>query len=165
MSALNFKQRLKNIKAVVFDIDGVLTDGKITIHSNNTISRSFFARDGQAIMDATAAGISVAIISAARDESLRTRYLSLGMKEVYLGCTDKEVTLKEFAAVYGFHYDEIMYMGDDLPDYNAMKLAGIAVCPYNAAIEIREICTYVSPFNGGEGCVRDVLRQLIDVRR
>jgi 3-deoxy-D-manno-octulosonate 8-phosphate phosphatase (KDO 8-P phosphatase) len=164
MSALNFKQRLRNIKAVVFDVDGVLTDGKITIHSDNTISRSFFARDGQAIMDATAAGITVAIISAARDESLKTRYLNLGMKEVYLGCTDKEVTLKEFAAVYDLQYDEIMYMGDDLPDYNAMKLAGIAACPYNAAAEIRDICIYISPFNGGEGCVRDVLRQTIDIR-
>lgn len=160
MSA-NFKQRLNLIKAFCFDIDGVLTDGTITIHSDDTISRTVFARDAYAIQHAVRQGYLVVIISSARDESLRGRYQGLGMQEVYLGSTDKEVTLKEFAAVYDLGYDHILYMGDDVPDYNAMKLAGAATCPYNAAPEIREICHYVSPHDGGKGCVRDIISQVM----
>lgn len=158
---MNFKQRLKKVKAFAFDIDGVLTDGSITIHSDDTVSRTVFARDAHAIQHAVRNGYTVVIISAARDEMLRTRYLRLGMQEVYLGCTDKEITLKEFAAVYELEYDNILYMGDDVPDYNAMKLAGVATCPYNSSPEIREICQYVSPHNGGKGCVRDVIEQVM----
>lgn len=161
MSGSNYKEKLNAIKAFVFDIDGVLTNGTITINSDDTISRTVFARDAHAIQHAVKAGYTVAIISAARDESLRTRFLRLGMQEVYLGSTDKEITLKEFTAVYGLEYDEVIYMGDDIPDYNAMKLAGIAACPNDAAHEIREISIYVSPFKGGNGCVRDVIEQVM----
>jgi 3-deoxy-D-manno-octulosonate 8-phosphate phosphatase (KDO 8-P phosphatase) len=159
--SVNFKTKLNNIKAFAFDIDGVLTDGKITFLSDTQVGRTVCARDAYAIQHAIQKGYTVVIISAARDEMLRTRYLRLGMQEVYLGCTDKEVTLKEFAAVYDLHYDNILYMGDDVPDYNAMKLAGVAACPYNAAHEIREICQYVSSEKGGEGCVRDVISQVM----
>lgn len=161
MPSTNFKEKLNAIKAFVFDIDGVLTDGTITINSDDTVSRTVFARDAHAIQHAVKAGYSVAIISAARDEMLRTRYLRLGMQEVYLGSTDKEITLKEFTAVYSLEYDQVLYMGDDVPDYNAMKLAGIAACPNDAAHEIRGISIYVSPFNGGAGCVRDVIEQVM----
>lgn len=157
----NFKTRLNKIKAFAFDVDGVLTDGKITFLSDQAVARTVYARDAHAIQLAVQKEYIVVIISAARDEMLRTRYLRLGMQEVYLGCTDKEVTLKEFAAVYGLEYDNILYMGDDVPDYNAMKLAGVAACPYNAAPEIREICQYISPEKGGEGCVRDVIAQVM----
>jgi 3-deoxy-D-manno-octulosonate 8-phosphate phosphatase (KDO 8-P phosphatase) len=157
----NFKTRLNHIKAFAFDVDGVLTDGKITFLSDAAVSRTVYARDAHAIQHAVQKGYVVVIISAARDEMLRTRYQRLGMQEVYLGCTDKEVTLKEFAAVYDLHYDNILFMGDDVPDYNAMKLAGVAACPYNAAHEIREICHYISPEKGGEGCVRDVISQVM----
>ena len=160
MSA-SFKSRLTKIKAFAFDVDGVLTDGKITFLSDTAVARTVYARDAHAIQHAVQKGYTVVIISAARDEMLRTRYQRLGMQEVYLGCTDKEVTLKEFAAVYDLHYDEILFMGDDVPDYNAMKLAGVAACPYNAAHEIREISQYVSQYNGGEGAVRDVIEQVM----
>lgn len=158
---MNFKERLNKIKAFAFDIDGVLTDGTITIHSDDTVSRTVFARDAHAIQHAVKQGYMVIIISAARDEMLRARYQRLGMQEVYLGCTDKEITLKEFTATYSLEYDHVLYMGDDLPDYNAMKLSGVATCPHNAAHEIREICPYVSPYDGGKGCVRDVISQVM----
>jgi 3-deoxy-D-manno-octulosonate 8-phosphate phosphatase (KDO 8-P phosphatase) len=157
----NFKSRLNRIKAFAFDVDGVLTDGKITFLSDAAVARTVYARDGHAIQHAVKNGYLVVIISAAKDELLKSRYLRLGMQEVYLGCTDKEITLKEFAAVYQLEYDDILYMGDDVPDYNAMKLAGVAACPHNAAHEIREICSYVSPYKGGEGCVRDVISQVM----
>lgn len=157
----NFKTKLNKIKAFAFDVDGVLTDGKITFLSDSAVARTVFARDAHAIQHAVQNGYIVVIISAAKDEVLRSRYLRLGMQEVYLASTDKEITLKEFAAVYQLEYDNILYMGDDVPDYNAMKLAGIATCPHNAAPEIREICSYISSYNGGEGCVRDVISQVM----
>lgn len=157
----NFKTKLNKIKAFAFDVDGVLTDGKITFLSDAAVARTVFARDGHAIQHAVKNGYTVVIISAAKDELLRTRYLRLGMQEVYLASTDKEITLKEFAAVYQLEYDDILFMGDDMPDYNAMKLAGIAACPHDAAPEIREISAYVSTYNGGEGCVRDVISQVM----
>jgi 3-deoxy-D-manno-octulosonate 8-phosphate phosphatase (KDO 8-P phosphatase) len=164
MSA-NFKQRLNKIKAFVFDIDGVPTDGKITFNSDNTTSRSFDSKDGFALQRAIRAGFIVAIISSATDETLKKRFLALGLQEVYLGAYDKEETFKEFAAVYNLQEEEILFMGDDLPDLLAMRRAGVACCPHNAASEIRELCVYVSPHKGGEGCVRDVIEQVLRLNR
>ncbi|MDQ3112471.1 MAG: 3-deoxy-D-manno-octulosonate 8-phosphate phosphatase [Bacteroidota bacterium] len=159
--SVNFKQRLNKVKAFVFDIDGVLTDGTIQFNSDNTTSRSFNARDGFALQRAVNEGWTVAIISAAKDENLRQRFKNLGLQEVYLGALDKEETFKEFTTVYGFAEEEVLYMGDDLPDLLAMRRAGIPCCPNDAASEIRDMCVYVSPFKGGNGCVRDVIEQVL----
>ncbi len=161
MGSSNFKEKLNVIKAFVFDIDGVLTDGVITVHSNDTVTRNFSAKDGYAIQHAIKVGYMVAIISAARDEMLRTRFLRIGMQEVYLGTIDKEATLKEFADAHGLQYDQILFMGDDIPDLGAMQLAGVAACPNDAASEIRANSIYVSPLEGGKGCVRDVIEQVM----
>jgi len=157
----NFKERLKKIKALVFDIDGVLTDGKITINSDNTVSRSIHARDGYALSHAVKAGYHVAIISYAREQNLKDRFKGLGLHEVYLGITDKELQLKEFEAVYFLESDEVLFMGDDIPDLLAMRRCGVPACPNNAAVEIRAISVYISPKNGGDGCVRDVIEQVM----
>ncbi|MCX6312360.1 MAG: HAD-IIIA family hydrolase [Bacteroidetes bacterium] len=161
----NFKQRLNKVKAFVFDIDGVLTDGSIQFHSDNTTSRRVNARDGFALQRAVHEGFTVAIISAAKDENLKNRFKNLGLQEVYLGAYDKEETFKEFTTVYDLKEEEVLYMGDDLPDLFAMKRAGVATCPYDAASEIREICIYVSPLKGGEGCVRDVIEQVLRLNK
>ncbi len=159
--SLNFKQRLNKIKAFVFDIDGVLTNGKINFHSDNSTSRSFHAKDGFALQRAIQEGFIVTIISAAKDENLNTRFKALGLQEVYLGSLNKEETFIEFTTVYNLQNDEVLYMGDDLPDLLAMRRAGIPCCPNDAASEIREMSVYVSPFKGGEGCVRDVIEQVL----
>ena len=156
---MNFKERLHKIKAFVFDIDGVLTDGKITFHSDNSVSRTLNAKDGYALSRASKVGYKIAIISYAREKVLADRFKELGLNEVYLGVTDKEEKLKEFESIYFLQHDEILFMGDDIPDLPAMKRCGIPACPHDAAHEIREISVYVSPFNGGEGCVRDVIEQ------
>jgi 3-deoxy-D-manno-octulosonate 8-phosphate phosphatase (KDO 8-P phosphatase) len=163
--SVNFKQRLNKVKAFVFDIDGVLTDGKIHFHSDNTVSRSADARDGFALQRAVHEGFIVAIISAARDENLKQRYKALGLQEVYLGAFDKEETFKEFTAVYHLQEEEVLFMGDDLPDMLAMRRAGVPCCPLDAAHEIREMCVYVSPHKGGNGCVRDVIEQVLRLHR
>ena len=159
--SLNFKQRLNKIKAFVFDIDGVLTNGKINFQSDNSPSRSFHAKDGFALQRAIQEGFIVTIISAAKDENLNTRFKALGLQEVYLGSLNKEETFIEFTTVYNLQNDEVLYMGDDLPDLLAMRRAGIPCCPNDAASEIREMSVYVSPFKGGEGCVRDVIEQVL----
>lgn len=162
---LNFKQRLNKVKAFVFDIDGVLTDGKIQFNSDNTTSRTVNARDGFALQRAIHEGFIVAIISSARDENLKQRFKAIGLQEVYLGVFDKEETFKEFTTVYSLQEEEVLFMGDDLPDLLAMRRAGIPCCPNDAAHEIREMCVYVSPFKGGEGCARDVIEQVLRLNK
>jgi 3-deoxy-D-manno-octulosonate 8-phosphate phosphatase (KDO 8-P phosphatase) len=157
----NFKQRLNKVKAFVFDIDGVLTDGTLHVHSDNTTSRRLNIRDMYAISKASKAGFTVAIISYARDQVLRERFLGSGVQEVYLGVTDKEEKFKEFATVYQLEEDSVLYMGDDVPDLLAMRRAGVPCCPHDAAPEIRDMCVYISPKKGGEGCVRDVIEQVL----
>jgi 3-deoxy-D-manno-octulosonate 8-phosphate phosphatase (KDO 8-P phosphatase) len=157
----NFKQRLSRIRAFAFDIDGVLTDGTVAIGSDNTVTRSFNTKDAHAITTAAKAGYTMAIISSAREETLRERLNGLGFEYIYLGCIDKELTLKEFAAETNLHYDDILFMGDDVPDLLAMRLAGVAACPHDAVHEIRAASIYISPFNGGRGCARDVIEQVM----
>jgi 3-deoxy-D-manno-octulosonate 8-phosphate phosphatase (KDO 8-P phosphatase) len=157
----NFKQRLNRIRAFAFDIDGVLTDGTVAIGSDNTVTRNFNAKDAHAITAASKAGYIMAIISSAREQTLRERLSGLGFHNVFLGCTDKEITLKEFVAEHSLHYDDVLYMGDDIPDLLAMRLAGVAACPHDAVHEIRSESIYISPKNGGNGCVRDVIEQVM----
>ncbi len=163
--SLNFKQRLNSIKAFVFDIDGVLTDGKIYFNSDNTTTRTVNAKDGFALQRAIHEGFTVVIISAAQDENLKKRFLNLGLQEVYLGAHDKEETYKEFTTVYGFKDEEVLYMGDDLPDLLAMRRSGIPCCPSDADSSIRDMSVYISPYKGGEGCVRDVIEQVLRLNK
>jgi 3-deoxy-D-manno-octulosonate 8-phosphate phosphatase (KDO 8-P phosphatase) len=163
--SLNFKQRLNKVKAFVFDIDGVLTDGTILFNSDNTTSRRVNAKDGFALQRALHEGFLVAIISAAKDENLKQRFINLGLTEVYLGAYDKEETFKEFTTVYNLQEEEVLFMGDDLPDLLAMRRCGVPCCPVDAASEIREMCVYVSPNKGGEGCVRDVIEQVLRLNK
>lgn len=163
--SVNFKQRLNKVKAFVFDIDGVLTDGTIQFNSDNTTSRTVNAKDGFALQRAVHEGFIVVIISAAKDENLRQRFKNIGLQEVYLGALDKEETFKEFTTVYNLAEEEVLYMGDDLPDLLAMRRAGVPCCPNDAAPEIRDMCVYVSPLKGGQGCVRDVIEQVLRLNK
>lgn len=157
----NFKERLNKVKAFVFDIDGVLTNGIVNIHSDNTTSRTIQTKDYYALEHAAKNGYTVAIISASRAESMKEILKRLGVQEIYLGSIDKEEIFKEFITVYSLEAEETLYMGDDIPDLLAMRRAGVPTCPYDAAREIREISVYVSPLKGGEGCARDVIEQVM----
>ncbi len=163
--SLNFKQRLNKVKAFVFDIDGVLTDGTIHFHSDNTTSRRVNAKDGFALQRAVHEGFIIAIISAATDENLRQRFKNLGIQAIYLGAYDKVETLKVFTTAQNLKEEEVLFMGDDLPDLFAMKKVGVPCCPFDAASEIRELCVYVSPLKGGEGCARDVIEQVLRLNK
>lgn len=156
----NFKEALHPIRCFVFDVDGVLTDNRVVVMPNE-LHRIMNIRDGFALKEAVDKGYQVVIISGGKSESVRNRLANLGIKDIYLGVEDKTIQLDEVKKRYGLKNDEILYMGDDIPDYYVMQQVGVATCPNDATHEIRALSIYISPFNGGEGCVRDVIEQTL----
>ncbi len=154
----NFKQALNAIRCFVFDVDGVLTNNTVVVMQGE-LHRIMNIRDGFALKEAVDRGYHVVIISGGKSESVRTRLANLGIKDIYLGVQDKTEKLDEIKIQYDLKKEEILYMGDDIPDYYVMQQVGAPTCPNDATHEIRELSLYVSPFNGGEGCARDVIEQ------
>jgi len=157
----NFKELLRNVKAFAFDVDGVFTDGSVLLHPSGELLRTSNTRDGYAVHVAIEKGFPVAIISGGKSESVRDRFKGLGITDIYLGVSDKIEALEDFRSKYGVELSEILYMGDDLPDFEVMSKVGIPTCPSDAVPEIRGISVYVSNYNGGKGCVRDVIEQVL----
>ena len=156
----NFKEDLLKVKAFAFDVDGVFS-GNIILSANGDQLRSMNMKDGYAVQLAIKKGYPVAIISGGKSDSIRLRFEGLGVKNIYIGSYDKTVDFEDYIVKNNLSYEEILYMGDDLPDYFVMKKAGIATCPSDAAEEIKGISKYISGFKGGEGCVRDVIEQVL----
>jgi 3-deoxy-D-manno-octulosonate 8-phosphate phosphatase (KDO 8-P phosphatase) len=152
---------LTKIKAIIFDIDGVLSCETITLSSEGVPLRTVNIKDGYAIQLAMKLGLRIAIMTGAKVPSVRVRYEGLGVEDVYLGCAVKIETYNQFLAKYGLRDEEIMYMGDDIPDLEIMRRAGCAVCPKDACPEIKEVSVYVSDRLGGHGCGRDVIEQVL----
>ena len=152
---------LKKIRAIVFDVDGVLSCSTIQMDGNGEPVRTINIKDGYAIQLAAKMGIRMAIMTGGHNEEIRKRYGYLGVKDIYLNCAVKIQTWDEFLAKYGLHDDEVIYMGDDIPDYQIMKRAGCPCCPKDACPGIREISAYVSDYEGGKGCARDVIEQVL----
>ncbi len=155
----NFKQLLNKVNTFIFDVDGVLTDGTVLLMPNGEQVRNMNIKDGYALQLAIKKGYRVAIISGGKSEEVRTRMLGLGIQDVYLGVSYKLEKFEEYLLHNELTAEQVLYMGDDLPDYEVMSKAGVAVCPSDAAPEIASICSYISHKKGGEGCVRDVIEQ------
>jgi len=160
----NFKEQLNSVKAFAFDVDGVFTDGTIIIHPSGELLRTSNTRDGFAVHRAVKLGFPIAIITGGKSQSVEQRFSELGVTDIYIGVTDKVDALNDFRFKYGLELSEILYMGDDLPDYNAMQLVGFPTCPADAAPEIVAISVYISTFAGGKGCVRDVIEQVLRLK-
>jgi 3-deoxy-D-manno-octulosonate 8-phosphate phosphatase (KDO 8-P phosphatase) len=160
----NFKEQLHKVKAFAFDIDGVFTDGIIIIHPSGELLRTSNTRDGYAVHKAVKLGFPVAIISGGTSESVRERFRGIGVTDIYLGVSDKVEALDDFRFKYGIELSEILFMGDDLPDYEVMQKVGFPTCPADAAPEIVGISDYISTFPGGKGCVRDVIEQVLKLK-
>lgn len=156
-----FKEELMQVKAFVFDVDGVLSSDVSPLNEVGEPMRTANIKDGYAIRTALLAGYPVAIISGARNENIRKRYHKLGIEYIYLGSTDKLENLKEFIQKSGILSEQILYMGDDLPDYQVMTRIGVPTCPNDAVTEIKSVSKYISDRKGGEGCVRDVIEQVL----
>jgi len=152
---------LTKIKALVFDVDGVLSCETIQMNNEGVLMRSLNTKDGYALRLAVTEGLHVAIVTGAREGSIRRRYEGLGIHDVYLGSSVKTDKMSLFLEKYSLSPDEVLYMGDDIPDYEVMRQVGLPCCPRDAAPEIREISLYVSHRYGGQGCVRDVIEQVL----
>ena len=152
---------LKKIKALVFDVDGVLSSETISLHPNGEPMRTVNIKDGYALQLAVKKGLRVAIITGAKTASVRQRYEGLGIQDVYLGCAVKIKTYDEFLAKYELKDEDVLYMGDDIPDYEIMTRVGCPCAPSDAAPEIKSVATYISHIKGGYGCGRDVVEQVL----
>lgn len=152
---------LQKIKAIVFDVDGVLSAETVQMDTNGQPIRTVNIKDGYAIQLAVKRGLHIAIMTGGHNEEIRSRYQYLGVKDIFLSCSMKIQTWGTFTKKYGLSDDEIIYMGDDIPDYEVMQRAGCPCCPADACHEIKNISTYVSERRGGYGCARDIIEQVL----
>jgi 3-deoxy-D-manno-octulosonate 8-phosphate phosphatase (KDO 8-P phosphatase) len=157
----NFKEDLVKVKAFIFDIDGVLSTQTIPLNLFGVPNRTVNLRDGYAIQLAVRKGYPVGVISGSRSKEYMKRLKSLGVNDIYLNSKSKLAHFNEFLKKYNLSKSDVLYMGDDIPDYEVMREAGLPVCPSDADSEIRQVASYVSDKKGGEGCVRDVIEQVL----
>lgn len=158
---INYKEKLHPIKAFVFDFDGVMTDGSVWTFADGETVRCGNIKDGFAIQYAVKKGYIVAVISGATSKSIDNRMKMLGVTQVYTGCADKMKTFDQFLSTNNLTEEQVLCMGDDIPDYPILQRAGVSACPADAAVEIKESVNYISLFPGGRGCVRDVIEQVL----
>ena len=160
----SYKELLPQIDTFIFDVDGVLTNGIVTVFPDGQLVRQMNIKDGYALKAAVKAGFRVCIISGGKNEGVRTRLANLGITDIYLGAHNKTEQFKELVEKYNLNPENVVYMGDDIPDYPVMKLVGMPCCPNDAAREIQQASKYISDKAGGNGCARDILEQVMRVQ-
>lgn len=160
----NYKEYLSQITTFIFDVDGVFTDGTLLITTNGEMLRKMNVKDGYALKTALQKGYNVCIITGGSNEGVRNRFKALGVTDIYLGAHHKNEPLDEYLNINNINAENVLYMGDDIPDIPPMKKVQLATCPQNAVAEVKAISDYVSHKNGGEGCVRDIIEQVLKVR-
>ena len=160
----NYKEQLKNITTFIFDYDGVMTSGDVLVDANGVQLRSSDVKDGYALHYAVKSGYIVSVISGGTGDNMRVRMKSLGVENVMLGVSYKLDKFEDFLIENDLQAEEVLYMGDDIPDYEVVKAAGIGACPADACYEIKSIADYISPFKGGNGAVRDVIEQVMNIQ-
>jgi 3-deoxy-D-manno-octulosonate 8-phosphate phosphatase (KDO 8-P phosphatase) len=162
--AKSYKELMNTIDTFIFDVDGVLTDGTVHVSPTGEMLREMHIRDGFAMKAALESGYNVCIISGGSNEGVRIRLRNLGVHDIHLGSPDKVATFKEYIELYTIKPENVLYMGDDIPDFHVMQLVGLPTCPQDASSEIKAISTYISHVNGGKGAVRDVIEQVMKVQ-
>lgn len=155
---------MNDITTFIFDIDGVLTDSSVHITESGEMLRIMNIRDGFAMKAAIESGYHVCIISGGKNEGVRIRLRNLGITDIHLGSPDKVETFKEYIELYNIKPEQVLYMGDDIPDYHVMQLVGLPTSPQDASPEIKAISKYISHKNGGKGAVREVIEQVMKVQ-
>ena len=158
---MNILSQFKLIKTFVFDMDGVLTDGSMLILSDTEYLRKMDIKDGYAMHVAANKGYRMVVISGSTSTPSIKRLQHLGVKDVFMGVANKKELLQKYIAEHNLNPLEILYMGDDIPDYGCMGVVGLSCCPADAANDLKHIVKYISPFNGGRGCVRDVIEKVL----
>jgi 3-deoxy-D-manno-octulosonate 8-phosphate phosphatase (KDO 8-P phosphatase) len=160
----NYKALLSKVNTFIFDYDGVMTDGKLILLHDGQPLRTANVKDGYALQLARRLGYRVVIISGGISKSVENRFDNLRITDVFLGISDKTEVFKNYLKENNLTADQVIYMGDDIPDYRVMKMAGVPVCPADASEEIKNISVYISDKKGGEGCVRDIIEQVLKVQ-
>lgn len=159
-----FLEKLKNISAFVLDVDGVLTNGTLLLTESGEQLRQFNIKDGYALQLAVKKGFKIAVISGARSKGVEARMKGLGIKDVFLGVDSKAEVYDEFLKTSGLSSEQILFIGDDIPDLRLMQLAGLAACPSDAVEEIKALADYISPKAGGDACVRDIVEKVLKIQ-
>jgi len=164
MNSNNYKILLNKVTTFVFDVDGVLTNGKILVTTEGEMYREMNTRDGFAMKYALLKGFKIGIISGGTNLGVKKRLEDLGVNKVYLGIHEKDIAFDDFINSYNINPEEVLYMGDDIPDMSVMERVGLATCPQDAVPDVKRIADYVSHKNGGDGCVREILEQVMRVQ-
>jgi 3-deoxy-D-manno-octulosonate 8-phosphate phosphatase (KDO 8-P phosphatase) len=162
--AKSYKEIMNTIDTFIFDVDGVLTDSSVHVSQNGEMLRIMNIRDGFAMKAAIESGYNVCIISGGNNEGVRIRLRNLGITDIHLASPNKVETFKEYTELYNIQPENVLYMGDDIPDYHVMQLVGLPTCPQDAVAEIKAISKYISHKNGGKGAVREVIEQVMKVQ-
>jgi 3-deoxy-D-manno-octulosonate 8-phosphate phosphatase (KDO 8-P phosphatase) len=158
---LNFKEMLGKVKAFVFDIDGVLSSSAVNIDETGELIRTSNVKDGYILKYAVKKGFIIGIISGGFGENAVKRFQKLGITDIVIKSKRKMIDMENFLERHNLKYEDILYMGDDIPDLEIMQKVGLPCCPNDAAVEIKEASVYISKLNGGEGCVRDIVEQVV----
>ncbi len=164
MDTRSYKEILPQITTFIFDIDGVLSDGQVLL-INKGVYRTLNSKDAYALQYASKLNYQIFIISGGNSEDVQERLLKLGVKAVFLKSSNKLDVYEQVKQEYHLKDEEILYMGDDIPDFQVMQKVALACCPQDAAPEIKAVSRYQSPILGGKGCVRDVIEQTLKVQK
>ena len=160
----NASEKAKKIKLLAFDVDGVMTDGSVTYDENGIEYKTFNVKDGQGLVRMGKSGFITAIITARNNGTVQHRATNLNITEIYQGQKYKLPALEEIMAKYGFNYENVCYMGDDIPDICILEKVALASCPNDAVKEVQEICNFKSSLNGGRGAVRELCDFILDAQ-
>lgn len=160
----SYKELMPQIKTFIFDVDGVLTDGKLHVTADGQLLRQMNAKDGFAIKLALEKGYNICIITGGNDPGVKMRFQDLGVTDIYMNAWHKTDAFEEYCDIYNHKPEEICYMGDDLPDIPVMQLVGLSAAPCDAAYQVQDMADYISRANGGTGCVRDIIEQIMRVQ-
>ena len=161
---MSYKKKLSQITTFIFDVDGVLTDGSVILESSGEMVRTMHTKDGYALQHAVKKGFHIVIISGGNSVMVKKRLEGLGIEHIYLGKNHKLPVLNEHLKKHNISINQVLYMGDDIPDLPCLKVVGVSSCPKDASVEVREVCDYISHINGGKGCARDVLEQTMRIQ-
>lgn len=159
-----FLEKIKHIKAIILDVDGVLTNGMLLVTESGEHLRQFNIKDGYALQLAVKQGFKVAVVSGAKSKGVEARLRGLGIVDVFLGLDSKLEVYSDYLSRNALLPEQVLFIGDDIPDLAVMKLAGLAACPSDAVSEIKAISHYISPRNGGDACVRDIVEKILKVQ-
>ncbi len=164
MAEKSYKEYLEHITTFIFDVDGVLTDGSVTVLTDGDMLRRMNVKDGYALKTAINQGFNFCIISGGTNKGVQLRLEGLGIKDIYLGAHNKIDQFNDYLSKNNIKAEHVLYMGDDIPDYPVMEVVGLPCCPQDAVQEIKSISKYISHKKGGEGAVRDVIEQVLKVQ-